>query len=80
MIEFSDTIEDLELIDLLLEGGQYTWFKGDTHTTTSRIDRILFTFEWSDQFNKMKQTTFQRMTSDHVPIALFCGPWEHSKS
>ncbi|XP_049394920.1 uncharacterized protein LOC125859265 [Solanum stenotomum] len=20
------------------------------------------------------------MTSDHVPIALFCGPWEHSKS
>lgn len=42
MIEFSDTIEELELIDLPLEGCQYTWFKGDTHTTTSKIDQILF--------------------------------------
>lgn len=45
MIEFSDTIADLDHKDLPLEGGQYTWFKGDAHTTASRIDRILFTYD-----------------------------------
>ena len=54
MIEFFDTIEDLELIDFPLEGRQYTWFKGDTHTTTSIIDQILLMSEWCDQFNNMK--------------------------
>ncbi|XP_070029774.1 uncharacterized protein [Nicotiana sylvestris] len=40
MVEFSDFIEDMELIDLRLEGGYYTWFKGDNHTAASRIDRF----------------------------------------
>ncbi|CAN4119501.1 unnamed protein product [Withania somnifera] len=31
MVEFSDTLQDLELIDLPLEGGTFTWFKGDTY-------------------------------------------------
>ncbi|CAN4097652.1 unnamed protein product [Withania somnifera] len=51
MIEFSDIIEDLELIDLPL-----------------------------DHFNKMKQSTLQKMSSDHAPVALFCWPWEQNKS
>lgn len=29
MIEFSDFIEDMNLIDLQLQDGSYTWFKGD---------------------------------------------------
>ncbi|XP_047270577.1 uncharacterized protein LOC124899657 [Capsicum annuum] len=66
MREFSDCIEDLDLIDLQLSGGKYTWYRGDSHTTASRIDRIM--------------TTLQRVTSDHVPIALLCGHWEQSNS
>ncbi|KAG5572088.1 hypothetical protein H5410_061854 [Solanum commersonii] len=42
MREFSDCIEDMELIDLQLIGGSYTLFKEDNHTTASRIDRILW--------------------------------------
>lgn len=80
MAEFSDALDDLELIDLPLEGGSHTWFRGDTNNTTSWIDKILFSAEWSEQFSKVKQTTLQRLTSDHVPIALQCGPWEHNKS
>uniref|UniRef100_A0A0V0HCT0 Putative ovule protein n=1 Tax=Solanum chacoense TaxID=4108 RepID=A0A0V0HCT0_SOLCH len=80
MVEFSDFIEDLELIDLPLEGGTHTWFRGDTNNVASRIDRILFTTEWSEQFSKMKQVALQRLTSDHVPIALHCGPWDLNKS
>ncbi|KAM3222863.1 hypothetical protein P3L10_022133 [Capsicum annuum] len=80
MIELSDTIEDLELTDLPLEGGSYTWFRGDTNNTTSRIDRVLFSAEWSEQFNRVKKKTVQRLTSDHVPISLQCGPWDKNKS
>uniref|UniRef100_A0A0V0HT38 Putative ovule protein n=1 Tax=Solanum chacoense TaxID=4108 RepID=A0A0V0HT38_SOLCH len=75
MVEFSDTIEDLELFDFPLEGGAHTWFRGDLNTAASRIDRIIFTSEWSEQFSKVKQIALQRLTSDHVPIALHCGPW-----
>lgn len=41
MIELSDTIEDLELIDLLLEGGSYTWLRGDTNNAAFK-DRQSF--------------------------------------
>ncbi|WMV09781.1 hypothetical protein MTR67_003166 [Solanum verrucosum] len=39
--EFSDLIEDLNLIDLQLENAKFTWFKGDNHQIASRIDKIL---------------------------------------
>lgn len=70
MIEFPDTINDPELIDLPLEGGTHTWFNGDTSIAASRIDRILFTTEWSEQVSKIKQIALQRLTSYHVPITL----------
>lgn len=56
MIELSDTIEDLELIDLPL-GGTYTWFRGDTNNAASRINIVLFSTEKSGQFIRVKQTT-----------------------
>lgn len=76
MVEFSNFIEDMSLIDLQLEGGIYTWYKGDTHTTASRIDRILISEEWDDCFSNIKQFALQRVTSDHVPIVLQCGNWD----
>lgn len=76
MREFSDRIEDMDLIDLQLSGGIYTWYKGENHTTASRIDMILVSTEWNDLFSDLKQTILQRVPSDHVPIALICGHWE----
>ncbi|XP_070016488.1 uncharacterized protein LOC142182619 [Nicotiana tabacum] len=80
MVEFSDFIEDMELIDLRLEGGYYTWFKGDNHTAASRIDRFLISEEWDESFRNIKQTIQQRLISDHSPVALYCGAWEQAKS
>ncbi|WMV25761.1 hypothetical protein MTR67_019146 [Solanum verrucosum] len=55
MIEFSDFIEDMNLIDLQLQDGNYTWFKGDNHDTASSSplckgfnDRIK---EWWNSFS-----------------------------
>ncbi|XP_070040904.1 uncharacterized protein [Nicotiana tomentosiformis] len=80
MVEFSNCIEDMELIDLQLEGGAYTWFKGDNHITASRIDRFLILEEWDDSFRNIKKTIQQRLISDHTHVALRCGAWEQDKS
>ena len=80
MEEFSDCIEDLDLLDPPLEGGVYTWFMGDNHRIASRIDRILFSEEWNDRLRNIKHSILQRIASDHCPISLNCGVWEYNKS
>ncbi|WMV55555.1 hypothetical protein MTR67_048940 [Solanum verrucosum] len=80
MKEFSDFIEDMNLIDLLLEDAKYTWFKWDLHEAASRIDRMLISADWDDSFNNMNQIPLQKITSDHTPIALQGGSWQKKKS
>jgi len=80
MREFSDLIEDLNLVDLQLENAKFTWFKGDNHLIASRIDRVLVSQEWDDAFSNLKQYTMQRILSDHSPITLQGGSWKKSKS
>ena len=46
MNEFSDVIEEMELIDPQLEGGEYTWARGSSTEAVSRINRILYSTEW----------------------------------
>lgn len=50
MLEFSNFIEDMKLVDLELEDASYTWFKGDQHKVASRIDMILISKEWDGRF------------------------------
>ena len=45
MNEFPDAIEEMELIDSQLEGGEYTWARGRSTEAVSRIDRILYSTE-----------------------------------
>ncbi|WMV51255.1 hypothetical protein MTR67_044640 [Solanum verrucosum] len=80
MREFSDLIEDLNLIDLQLENAKFTWFKGDNHQIASRIDRILVSQEWDDVFSNLKQYTMQRIILDHSPVTLQGGSWKKNKS
>lgn len=63
MKEFSDFIKDMKLVDLQLEKGTYTWFKGDQHEAASRIDRILISEDWDDKFQNLKQIPLQRLNS-----------------
>ncbi|XP_070050365.1 uncharacterized protein [Nicotiana tomentosiformis] len=72
MVEFSDFINDMNIIDLSLEGGVYTWFKGENQIISSIIDRILISEECDDSFRNVKQYLLQRLISDHVPVSLQC--------
>lgn len=80
MREFSDFIEDMNLVDLQLENANYTWFKGDQQKTASRIDRILISDEWDDNFKNLKQLPLKSLSSDHIPIALLGGSWKKNKN
>lgn len=80
MIEFSDFINDMEVVDPPLIGGSFTWEKGDNQQAFSRIDRFLFSTEWNDEFKNISQTLLPRVSSDHAPLLLKCGEWENHKS
>lgn len=80
MSKFSDFIEDMELIDPQLDGRSYTWTRGNNLETSSRIDRFLYSIEWGENFNYIKQEILPRICSDHTPIALQSRSWEHKNS
>jgi hypothetical protein len=74
MLEFSDFIEDLNLVDLPLGGGgRFTWSSGTANPSLSRIDRFLISSDWEDQFPDVVQSMLPRPLSNHHPILLETG-------
>ncbi|KAG5591959.1 hypothetical protein H5410_042473 [Solanum commersonii] len=67
MKEFLDFIEDMKLVDLQLEDA------------ASMIYRILISKDWDGKFQNLKQIPLQKLSSDHIPIALLGGSWERNK-
>ena len=52
---FSEFIEDLNLIDLPLEGGSFTWSSGSERPSMSRIDKVLVSQDWEEQYLDVTQ-------------------------
>ncbi|KAG5619929.1 hypothetical protein H5410_005147 [Solanum commersonii] len=80
MTDLSEFIEDMELIDLDLAGGEFTWRKGERHSTAARLDRFMISEDWDTKFRNIKQSILQRIVSDHSPLMLQCGEWGSTKS
>ncbi|KAH0722802.1 hypothetical protein KY290_005454 [Solanum tuberosum] len=79
MTEFSRWIEDMELHDPCLRGGNFTWFRGPNQHSSARLDRFLYSTEWDEQFRNIRQQIMPRVISDFSPIMLQCGDWEQRK-
>jgi len=80
MEEFSDFIFMQNLVDLPLEGGQFTWSNNQEDQIWSRIDRFLVSLEWEERFPEVIQKRLPRLLSDHFPLLLDCGaPREGNK-
>ena len=73
MMEFLDFIEDFNLVDLPLGGGQYTWSSGTANPLMSRIDKFLVSTNWEDHYSDVTQKLLPRPLSNHYPILLEVG-------
>ncbi|XP_065628779.1 uncharacterized protein LOC136067191 [Quercus suber] len=77
---FSEFIEDLNLIDLPLEGGSFTWSSGSDQPSMSRIDRVLVSHDWEEHYPNAIQRILPRPISDHFPILMEVGGMARGKS
>ncbi|KAL6350788.1 hypothetical protein AAG906_031374 [Vitis piasezkii] len=73
MRSFAQIVDDLELIDLPMQGGMATWNGGRNNQSWARLDRFLVTQQWLDMFSGVAQCRMHRPTSDHFPILLMGG-------
>ena len=71
MRRFAQVLDELELLDLPLQGGVFSWSGGRNNQSWARLDRFLVT--WLDQFCGVVQSRLLRPTSDHFPILLKGG-------
>ncbi|XP_042972866.1 uncharacterized protein LOC122304675 [Carya illinoinensis] len=70
MEEFFEFIFELDLMDLPLVGGEYTWSNG---RVWSKFDRFLVSPSWEAHYLEICQKSLPRVCSDHFPILLDCG-------
>ena len=64
MRRFSQVVDDLELKDILVQGGSYTWRGGQNNRRMARFDRFLVSEEWESHFCETRQNILPRPTSD----------------
>ena len=70
MRRFADILNDLELRDLPLQGGPFTWRGGLNGRSKSRLDRFVVSTDWESHCCKVIQCCLPRPVSDHCPILL----------
>ena len=51
MRKFAEIVDDLGLMDLPLQGGEFTWNGGQNNQAWARLDRFLVSPSWIDQFS-----------------------------
>uniref|UniRef100_A0A2N9EUU7 Reverse transcriptase domain-containing protein n=1 Tax=Fagus sylvatica TaxID=28930 RepID=A0A2N9EUU7_FAGSY len=77
MREFTDFIFSMGLLDLPMDGGNFTWSNA---RSKSRLDRFLCSPLLADHFSRIAQRRLPRLLSDHFPILLSCGFMQKRRS
>lgn len=73
MMEFNHFINDMNLMDIHLSGGEFTWFRQRDRNQFLRIDRFLISTDWDDCFSGALQYCLPKVVSDHIPLLLESG-------
>ncbi|KAG6697656.1 hypothetical protein I3842_09G212200 [Carya illinoinensis] len=70
MADFLALLFYLNLVDLPLAGGDFTW---SNERAWSRLDGFVVSPSWETHFPNLCQKRLPRLCSDHFPILLDCG-------
>lgn len=76
MKQFNCFIEELELVDLPLNGAEFTWTGRHSPWVSIRLDRFLFSGDWMELDTRLIQEAMTNPGLDHIPIIL--RPIHHS--
>jgi endonuclease/exonuclease/phosphatase family metal-dependent hydrolase len=76
MEEFLEFIHRQSLVDIPLQGGQFTW---SNKQVWSKIDRFLLSLEWEEHYPNVSQSRLPRLLSDHFTLMLDCGAQREGK-
>ncbi|XP_072087135.1 uncharacterized protein [Arachis hypogaea] len=66
-VEFKAWMQEMELVDLALSDRMFTWFRGQS---CNRIDRVLVSLEWIEEFPDIRLKGGPRGLSDHCPLIV----------
>ena len=80
MRRFAQVVDDLELLDIPLQGGVASWSGRRNNQAWAKLDRFLVTQDWLDCFSGVIQCRLPRPTSDHFPILLKGGGFRKGPS
>ncbi|KAL0293866.1 UNVERIFIED_CONTAM: hypothetical protein Sangu_3229800 [Sesamum angustifolium] len=65
--DFNDMMIDTRLMDAGFEGEPYTW---TNKRVWKRLDRVLYSKEWTDTYNSTRVQHLPRRLSDHHPLFI----------
>ncbi|XP_045821956.1 uncharacterized protein LOC123914831 [Trifolium pratense] len=73
---FRDAVLDSGLIDIHMEGYQFTWFKslGTDRAVEEKLDRAMSSEEWCQSFRDARLECLTVTSSDHYPLWLVRDP------
>ena len=76
---FKSAITDSGLIDLGMEGYQFTWerSRGRVDWVEEKLDRVFASADWIRQFRRAKVWSLESSCSDHLPIFMDSNPLGH---
>jgi exonuclease III len=68
--EFKNLIDELSMMDIPLQGRNYTWSNG---MAMAKLDRFLISPSWNDVFPVVTQKVLSNIASDHCPLECQCS-------
>ena len=67
---FNSIINSLDLLEIHMNGGRFTWSNNQSNPTLDRLDRCLMSKSWEDIFPRIMMYKLPREVSDHNPLIL----------
>jgi exonuclease III len=74
---FNAVIKSLDLREIVMTGRQYTWAGSGDNLTYEKLDRVLVSTEWENNFSLAMVEATDRNISDHTPLVMPTGASTH---